>query len=89
MLDNLSAHKDSRVHRLIEAASCELGYLPSDSPDLSPIELAFSKLKSRVRRAKARPQPALDEAIADALTTITVRDAAGFFRHCGYGISAQ
>jgi transposase len=89
VLDNLSAHKDHRVHRLIAAAGCELWYLPSCSPDLSPIELAFSKLKSRVRRAKARTRDALDDAIAGALTAITPADATGFFRHCGYGTATQ
>lgn len=89
VLDNLSAHKDRRVFDLIAAAGCSLWYLPSYSPDLSPIELAFSKLKAGIRCAKARTRDALDEAIATALPTVTPADASGFFRHCGYGISAQ
>jgi transposase len=89
VLDNLSAHKDHRVRDLIAAVGCDLWYLPSYSPDLSPIELAFSKLKGSVRRTKARTRQALDDAIAAALGTITAADAAGFFRHCGYGHAAQ
>jgi len=89
VLDNLSAHKDRRVRAVIEAAGCALWYLPTYSPDLSPIELAFSKVKATVRRAKARTRTALDDAIATALTTVTAQDAASYFAHCGYGTAAQ
>ena len=54
LLDNLSAHKSARTRALIEARDCELWYLPAYSPDLSPIEHAFSKLKALLRRAAAR-----------------------------------
>jgi transposase len=89
LMDNLSAHKTERIKDLIEARGCELRYLPSYSPDLSPIEEAFSKLKGRLRRAEARTRGALEAAIADALDAITPGDARGYFRHCGYGIAAQ
>ena len=89
VLDNRSAHQDRRVRDLIEAAGRRLWYLPSSSPDLSPIELAFSKLKAGIRRAKARTREALDEAIAAALPIVTPTEAASFFRHCGYRINAQ
>jgi hypothetical protein len=59
-------------------------FLPSYSPVFSPIEEAFSKLKAFLRRAGARTQEALQEAIIQALATITDQDAHGWFRHCGY-----
>lgn len=84
VLDNLSAHKSPRIRTAIEACGCELWYLPAYSPDLSPIEEAFAKLKLLLRRAAARTKAALLDAIADALAQITAMDAQGFFAHCGY-----
>ena len=89
VIDNLSAHKSERVRTLIEARGCELWFLPAYSPDLSPIEEAFSKLKTLVRRAEARTREALYDAIATALERITASDAHGYFRHSGYGAQAQ
>ncbi len=89
VIDNLSAHKSERVRTLIEARGCELWFLPAYSPDLSPIEEAFSKLKALVRRAEARTREALYDAIATALERITASDAHGYFRHGGYGIQVQ
>ncbi len=86
VMDNLSAHKSRRVRELLEARGCELWYLPAYSPALSPIEEAFSKLKSLLRRAAARTQETLERAIATALDMITAQDAQGYFVHCGYGI---
>ncbi len=84
VMDNLSAHKGSRVRELIEAKGCELLYLPPYSPDLNPIEEAFSKIKALLRRAGARIREALVEAIGRALDAVTAQDARGFFGHCGY-----
>ena len=84
VLDNLSAHKTPRIRTLIEGAGCELWYVPASSPDVSPIEEAFAKLKLLLRRAAARTKAALLDAIADALAHITAADAHGFFTHCGY-----
>jgi transposase len=84
VLDNLRAHKSARVQTLIAAAGCELWYLPSYSPDLSPIEEAYAKLKMLLRRAAARTKEALLEAIGTALGQITSSDARGYFTHCGY-----
>jgi transposase len=84
VMDNLSAHKSRRVQEVIAARGCELWYLPSYSPDLSPIEEAFSKLKALLRRAQARTYEALENAIAMALDQITAADARGYFGHCGY-----
>jgi transposase len=89
VLDNLRAHKDQRVQAAIAARGCEVWYLPPYSPDLSPIEEAFAKLKNLLRRAAARTRGALVEAIAEALAQITATDAQGFFQHCGYHLLAQ
>ena len=84
VVDNVGAHKPDRIRELVAAAGCELVFLPAYSPDLSPIEEAFSKLKARVRAAAARTRAALDQAIAAALDAITAADAAGWFLHAGY-----
>ena len=89
VMDNLGAHKSRRVRELIEGRGCELLFLPPYSPDFSPIEEAFSKLKALLRRAKARTRETLVEAIGRALSAITARDAAGWFGHCGYPLDAQ
>ncbi len=84
ILDQLSIHLGSRVKQAIEARGCRLLFLPAYSPDVSPIEEAFSTLKSVLRRAGARTREALQEAIAIALDLITATDAHGWFTHCGY-----
>ena len=78
IMDNLQAHKSARVSLAIEAESCQLLFLPSYSPDHSPIEEAFSKLKTALRRAGARTREALEEALGQALLTLTVQDAQGW-----------
>jgi transposase len=84
VLDNLSVHKGARVRQLIEARGCELLFLPAYSPDYSPIEETFSKLKAFLRRVGVRTHEALQEAIGQALETVTAQDALGWFTHCGY-----
>ena len=84
VLDNLAVHKGPAIRRLIEARGCRLLFLPPYSPDLAPIEHAFGKVKEALRRAGARTRVALEAALAAALDTITARDAAAWFRHCGY-----
>jgi transposase len=84
VLDNLNTHHGEQVRQAIEAKGCHLLYLPSYSPDLSPIEPAFSKRKSLLRRKGARTAEALQQAIAEALDAITAQDARGWFTHCGY-----
>jgi transposase len=89
VMDNLSAHKGQRVRELIEQRGCELLYLPSYSPDLNPIEEAFSKMKSLIRKVEARSREALLEALGAAISAITDQDARGFFEHCGYPALVQ
>ncbi len=84
VLDNLSAHTGERVRQAITAKGCQVLWLPTYSPDLTPIEEAFSKLKAFLRRVGARTHEALAEAIGWGLETITSQDAAGWFTHCGY-----
>jgi len=89
VMDNLTAHKGDRIRELIESAGCELLYLPPYSPDLNPIEEAFSKIKGLLRKAGARSREALIKALGRALEAITSQDARGFFEHCGYRIVGQ
>lgn len=89
LMDNLSPHKDVEVQRLIEAAGCQVRFFPSYSPDFSPIEHAFSKIKALLRKAGARTKEALEAAIAAAIDAITKADALGYFRHCGFRSLAQ
>ena len=89
VMDNLQAHKSARVKQAIGAKGCQLLFLPGYSPDLSPIEEAFSKLKAALRRAGARTRESLEEAIGQALLTITAQDAHGWFQHCGYLLPGQ
>jgi transposase len=84
VLDNLSAHTHPSVAALLAARGCQVVYLPSYSPDYSPIELAFAKIKTALRQAAARTAEALLTAIDTALAAITPADARAFFRHCGY-----
>ena len=89
VMDNLSAHKGGRVREIVEGCGCELLYLPPYSPDLNPIEGAFSKLKGRLRAAAARSREALVEAMGTALDATTAGDARAFFGGCGYRTAAQ
>lgn len=89
VMDNLSSHKGSRIRELIEGRGCELLYLPPYSPDLDPIEEAFAKLKTLLRRAGARTRETLIEAMGRALDAVTASDARGFFKHRGYRPLAQ
>jgi transposase len=87
LMDNLSVHKSGWVRDLIEERGCQLWLLPSYSPDLNPIEEAFSKVKNLIRKAKARTLEALFRATAGALGAVSEQDARGFFEACGYGSS--
>ena len=88
-MDNLQAHKSTRIRKLIESAGASVLFLPPYSPDFSPIEEAFSKIKAILRGIEARTQQTLVEAIARALDAVSQRDALGWFSHCGYRLTAQ
>ena len=84
VMDNLPAHKAEVVRAALDRAGLGHRYLPPYSPDLNPIEQAWSKLKSRLRAEGARSGEALEAALGPALAMITAQDAQGWFRHCGY-----
>lgn len=84
IFDNLSAHTGERVRDLIAAAGCTVRFLPAYSPDFSPIEWAFSKLKTWLREAMARTVDELERAIATGLDRITADDTRSWFYGCGY-----
>jgi transposase len=89
ILDNLSSHKGDRVRELIEERGCSLLFLPPYSPDFSPIEEAFSKIKALLKKSAARTRGALLEAIGRAISAVRPEDAMGYFGHCGYLPAAQ
>jgi transposase len=89
VMDNLSVHKGAAIRSLIEGAGCRLLFLPAYSPDFSPIEPAFAKVKALLRRAEARTRAALETAIGRAIDAVTAADARGFFAHCGYPLPDQ
>ena len=84
IMDNLSAHKNQQVRKLIDSAGAQLWFLPAYSPDLNPIEKMWSKIKSILRTLKARTEEALINAVAKALDAVTANDAKGWFESCGY-----
>ena len=84
ILDNLSAHKGKEIQELIESIGAEIWYLPPYSPDLNPIEKMWSKVKSILRKLKARTEAELIVAIAQALDHVTSQDVRGWFKSCGY-----
>jgi len=84
VLDGLGAYRTDRVRELIEGRGADLVFLPSYSPEMNPIEEAFSKIKQLVRKEGARVREVLVEAIARALAAVTIEDAAGWFAHAGY-----
>ena len=87
--DNLRAHHSERARQAIERAGAVLWHLPPYSPDLNPIEEAFSKARQVLRRAEARTDDDLRSATWAALASITPTDCAGWFAHCGYGTLDQ
>lgn len=83
-IDNLAPHRAAAVREALEQAGLAHRYLPASSPDMNPIEPAWSKLKDKLRDDAPRTIEALDAALPDALRAITPEDARGWFRHCGY-----
>jgi transposase len=89
VLDNLSSHKRARVREAIEGAGCTLVFLPPYSPDLNPIELAFSKLKGLLRKAGLRTMDGLWAFLGEALDAFAPDECRNYFRHCGYAATGQ
>jgi transposase len=86
VMDNLSAHKRASIAALIGSAGAELVYLPPYSPDLNPIEMIWSKVKSVLRTLAARTFDELEEAIVVALRAVSASDAINCIRHAGYAV---
>lgn len=82
--DGLSPHRAAGVAQAVAAAGAALLPLPPYSPDLSPIEPMWSKVKQGLRSAEARNPAALGRAAAEAFAAVTPADARGWFRECGY-----
>ena len=89
VMDNLQVHKSKKVRKLIESVGASVLFLPPYSPDFSPIEEAFSKIKTILRSIEARTRETLVEAIGQALDAVSRRDALGWFSHCGYPLTDQ
>ena len=87
VMDNLPAHKRAQIRIAIEAAGARLMYLPPYSPDLNPIEMAFAKLKTLLRKAAARTSDSLWDAIAQVLGAFTPDECANYLAHAGYASS--
>jgi transposase len=83
VMDNLSAHKAKAVRKLLDRSAFSYRYLPSYSPDLNPIELAWAKVKDRLRELAARTADALHEALGPALNAV-MRPVRGWCWTCGY-----
>ena len=84
VMDNLSSHKRAGVREAIEGAGCTLRYLPAYSPDLNPIENAFSKLKALLRKARERTVAGLQGFLCFCTDAFTPDECANYFTHCGY-----
>jgi transposase len=89
VLDNLRAHRASRIEEIAKACGAQVIWLPPYSPDFSPIELMWSKVKTYLRKVKARSQEELEKAIAESLETITLSDCLNWFQHCGYQVTSN
>ena len=84
VMDNLGAHKTPEVRELLDGSGFPYRYLPSYSPDLSPIEPAWAQVKAELRRVAALDEDALHQALGPALDRVSAADARAYFRHCGY-----
>ncbi len=89
VLDNLGAHKASCLEQVAEERGARVLWLPPYSPDYSPIENCWSKIKTALRAAKARTRDELNKALATALKLVTKTDIRGWFKHCGYLVARK
>jgi transposase len=88
VLDNLNVHKASQVEEVAEARGARVVWLAPYSPDFSPIEQCWSKIKTLLRAAKARTREELEQVLASAIKLVTKSDIRGWFRHCGYKVAS-
>ncbi len=89
VLDNLTAHRASRIEEVAEARGAQVLWLAPYAPDYSPIEQCWSKIKSYLRGAKARTRDELYKALAQAIGLVTKADIRGWFKHCGYSLARE
>lgn len=87
ILDNLSSHRSAKASEALKQVGCWFLFLPAYSPDLNPIEMAFSKLKAHLRRIGARTIDALNDAIADTLRLYSPEECLNYFKAAGYGVN--
>jgi transposase len=89
VLDHLTAHHASRSESVAAQCEAQVLWLAPDSPDFSPIELLWSKIKSGLRQAKARSLEELGQALTKGLELITTKDCRAWFEHCGYSVASD
>ena len=89
VLDNLTAHRASRIEEVAAGRGAQVLWLSPYSPDFSPIEQCWSKIKAYLRGAKARTADALDKGLAQAIKLVTKADIRGWFKHCGYSLARK
>lgn len=89
VLDNLGAHRASRIEQVACERGAQVLWLPSYSPDFSPIEQCWSKIKTYLRAARARTRDELEQALAEALKLVTTADVQSWFAHCGYSVARK
>jgi transposase len=89
VLDNLTAHRASRIEEVAESRGAQVLWLAPYSPDFSPIEQCWSKIKAYLRGAKARTGDELNKALAKAIRLVTRADIRGWFKHCGYSLARK
>ena len=88
ILDNLNVHKASHIEQVAQERGARVIWLAPYSPDYSPIEQCWSKIKQSLRGAKARTREELESALAEALKLVTKSDIRGWFNHCGYSVAS-
>lgn len=89
VLDNLSVHHASTIEQAVREIGGTVSFLPSYSPDFSPLEPCWSKLKTYLRGCAARTRVLLEDALTKALQTLSPEDIRGWFHHCGYEVAPK
>jgi transposase len=87
LLDNLSVHHASKIEQAVKRVGGTVRFLPSYTPDFSPIEPCWSKLKTFLRGCAVRTRALLEDALTKALLTLSPEDIRGWFHHCGYEVT--